>query len=117
MVMTRMYSVVGMICGHLIFQKACSLVALSTSAASTKDWSTLPRAETYRTNGLADGGGEQDQDDAAQGVSGVAQPVDVLVKDAHGFCQVVEDAVVVVEHPLPHDGDGDGAGDGRADRR
>ena len=50
-VMTRMYSVVGMICGHLIFQKACSLVAPSTSAASTKDWSTLPRAETYRTMG------------------------------------------------------------------
>ena len=50
-VMTRMYSVVGMICGHLIFQKACSFVAPSTSAASTKDWSTLPSAETYSTMG------------------------------------------------------------------
>ena len=50
-VMTRMYSVVGMICGHLIFQNACSLVAPSTSAASTRDWSTLPKAETYSTIG------------------------------------------------------------------
>ena len=45
------FGVVGMICGHLIFQKACSFVAPSTSAASTRDWSTLPSAETYSTMG------------------------------------------------------------------
>ena len=49
--MTRMYSVVGMICGHLIFQKTCRLVAPSTSAASTRLWSTLESAETYSTIG------------------------------------------------------------------
>ena len=50
-VMTRMYRVVGMMAGHLIFQKHWKSVAPSTSAASTMDWSTLPRAETYRTMG------------------------------------------------------------------
>ena len=51
MVITRMYKVVGIIWGHLIFQNACLGVAPSTSAASTKDLSTLSRAETYRTMG------------------------------------------------------------------
>ena len=50
-VMTRMYNVVGIIWGHLIFQKACIWVAPSTSAASTRDLSTLSSAETYRTMG------------------------------------------------------------------
>ena len=45
-VMTRMYRVVGMIWGHLIFQNTWSLVAPSTWAASMRDWSTLPRAAT-----------------------------------------------------------------------
>ena len=64
-------------------------------------------------DGLADGGREQDQDDAGQCVAGIAQPVDVLVKEAHRLAQIVEDAVVVVVHPLPHDGDGHRAGDDR----
>ena len=46
-----MYRVVGMMAGHLIFQKHWKSVAPSTSAASTMDWSTLPRAETYSTMG------------------------------------------------------------------
>ena len=62
-------------------------------------------------DGLADGGREQDQDDAGQRVAGIAQPVDVLVNEAHRLAQIVEDAVVVVEHPLPHDGNSDRAGD------
>ena len=62
-------------------------------------------------DGLADGGREQDQDDAGQRVAGIAQPVDVLVKEAHRLAQIVEDAVVVVVHPLPHDGNSDRAGD------
>ena len=50
-VMMATYSVVGMTEGHLIFQKVCSLVAPSTSAASTRDRSTLPNAATYNTMG------------------------------------------------------------------
>ena len=45
-VMTRIYRVVGIIWAHLIFQNTWKLVAPSTWAASTRDWSTLPRAET-----------------------------------------------------------------------
>ena len=36
-VMTRMYRVVGIMAGHLIFQKHWKSVAPSTSAASTMD--------------------------------------------------------------------------------
>ncbi len=70
-VMTRMYSVVGMICGHLIFQKACSggTVHLGSLDQRLVD---VAQGGNVQNNGLADGGGEQDQDDAAQGVSGVA---------------------------------------------
>ena len=50
-VITSMYNVVGMICGHLIFQKHWNLAAPSTSAASTRDWSTLFSADTYSTMG------------------------------------------------------------------
>ena len=62
-------------------------------------------------DGLADRGREQDQDDAAQRIAGITQPVDVLVEEAHRLAQIVEDAVVVVEHPFPHDRNGDRAGD------
>ena len=51
MVITRMYRVVGMIWGHLIFQNTWSSVAPSTSAASIMEVSTLPRAATYSTMG------------------------------------------------------------------
>ena len=50
-VMTTTYRVVGMMEGHLIFQNTWKLVAPSTSAASMRDWSTLPRAATYSTMG------------------------------------------------------------------
>ena len=46
-----MYRVVGMIWGHFTFQNTWRSVAPSTWAASTRDWSTLPRAETYSTMG------------------------------------------------------------------
>ena len=36
----------GIICAHLIRQKTCILFAPSTSAASTRLWSTLPSADT-----------------------------------------------------------------------
>ena len=36
---------------------------------------------------------------------------DVLVNEAQSLAQIVEDAVVVVVHPLPHHGNGDRAGD------
>ena len=45
-VMTRIYRVVGMTWGHLIFQNTCMFVAPSTEAASIREWSTLLRAET-----------------------------------------------------------------------
>ena len=51
MVMTRIYRVVGIIWAHLTFQKTWKLLAPSTSAASMRVWSTLPRAETYSTMG------------------------------------------------------------------
>ena len=50
-VITRIYRVVGIIWAHLTFQKTWRSVAPSTWAASTRVWSTLPRAETYRTMG------------------------------------------------------------------
>ena len=50
-VMTRMYRVVGMIWGHFTCQNTWRSVAPSTWAASTRVWSTLPRAETYSTMG------------------------------------------------------------------
>ena len=50
-VITRMYRVVDMIWGHLIFQKTCRLVAPSTEAASIREWSTLLSADTYSTMG------------------------------------------------------------------
>ena len=50
-VMTRMYRVVGMIWGHLIRQNTCRLLAPSTSEASTRELSTLERADTYSTMG------------------------------------------------------------------
>ena len=53
------------------------------------------------------------QDDAAQSKALIAQPVDVLVNEAQSLAQIVEDAVVVVVHPLPHHSDGNGAGDHR----
>ena len=62
-------------------------------------------------DGLTHGGGEEDQDDAPEGVSGIAHPVDVLLNQARALEDVVEDAGVVVVHPLPHHGDGHGAGD------
>ena len=49
--MIRIYRVVGMIWGHLIRQNTCMLVAPSTSAASTRELSTLLRADTYSTMG------------------------------------------------------------------
>ena len=51
------------------------------------------------------------QDDAAQSKALIAQPVDVLVNEAQSLAQIVEDAIVVVVHPLPHHGNGHGAGD------
>ena len=60
-------------------------------------------------DGLAHRGGKQDQDDAPDGKPGIAQPVDGIRSDA--FQNLVEDAVIVVVHPLPHHGDGHGAGD------
>ena len=50
-VMTRMYSVVGMICGHLMCQNTWKLLAPSTCAASMRDGSTLPSAAIYSTMG------------------------------------------------------------------
>ena len=59
-------------------------------------------------DGLADGGGEQDHDDAPDGGAGVAQPV-----KAGGAEDLVQQAVVGVEHPLPHHGDRHRTGDHR----
>ena len=64
-------------------------------------------------DGLAHGGGEEDQDDAPEGVFGIAYPVDVLLNQAHALEDVVEDAGVVVVHPLPHHSHGHRAGDHR----
>ena len=46
-----------------------------------------------------------------QGEAGVAQPADVFVNDAHGVEHVVDQAGVLVEHPLPHHSHRNGAGD------
>ncbi len=53
-------------------------------------------------DGLADGGGEEDQDDAPKGHLLTLGPHEALA--AHGTDDVVEKAVVLIEHPLPdHD--------------
>ena len=57
-------------------------------------------------DGLADGGGEQDQDDTPDGGGGIAQPV-----IAGGAEDLIQQTVVRVEHPLPYHGDRHGAGD------
>ena len=51
------------------------------------------------------------QDDAAQSKALIAQPVDVLVNEAQSLAKIVEDAIVVVVHPLPHHGNSHRAGD------
>ena len=48
-------------------------------------------------DGLADGGGKEDEDDEPEGGVLVAQPV-----KAHVVGYLIEDAVVGVEDPLPH---------------
>ncbi len=111
MVMTRMYRVVGMMAGHLIFQNAWKSLAPSTSAASTMGLVHIAQCGDVQNDGLAHGGSQQDEDDAAQSEPLIAQPVDVLVDETERFAQIVEDAVVVVVHPLPHDGNGDRTGD------
>ena len=58
----------------------------------------IAQRRNIQHDGLADGGGEQDEDDAAQCILFIAQPVDVLVDEAHSLAQIVEDAVVVVVH-------------------
>ena len=71
----------------------------------------VAQCRNIQHDGLAHRGGEQDQDDAAQSEPLVTQPVDVFVDEAQALAQVVEDAVVVVVHPLPHHSNGDRAGD------
>ena len=60
---------------------------------------------------LTDRGREEDEDDAPERKARVAQPVYVLVDDAGALEKIVENAVAVVVHPLPHDRYRDGAGD------
>ena len=71
----------------------------------------IAQSGNVQHDGLAHRGGEQDQDDAAQSKALITQPVDVLVNEAQSLAQIVEDAVVVVVHPLPHHGNSHGAGD------
>ena len=71
----------------------------------------VAQCRNVQHDGLTYGGGEQDQDDTAQCEPLVTQPVDVLVQNTKALAQIVEDAVVVVVHPLPHHGNGDRAGD------
>ena len=71
----------------------------------------VAQCRNVQHDGLTYGGGEQDQDDTAQCKPLVTQPVDVLVQNAKALAQIVEDAVVVVVHPLPHHGNGNRACD------
>ena len=79
---------------------------------SAKHWLVyVAQCGNIQDDGLADGSGQQDEDDAAQCEPLIAQPVDVLIEQAEALAQIVEDAVIVVVHPLPDDGNGDGTGD------
>ena len=71
----------------------------------------VAQCRNVQHDGLTYGGGEQDQDDTAQCKPLVTQPVDVLVQKAKALAQIVEDAVVVIVHPLPHHGNSNRAGD------
>ena len=71
----------------------------------------IAQSRDVQHDGLTDGSRQQNEDDAAQCKPLVTQPVDVFVDDAEGLAQVVEDAVVVVVHPLPHHRDGHRSGD------
>ena len=66
-----------------------------------------------KNDGLAHGGGQQDEDDTAKCVLGIAEPVDVLLNQAHVGAQIIENTVIVIVHPLPDHGDGNGTGDNR----
>ena len=112
-VITSIYSVVGMMLGHLILQKVCSLVAPSTSAASTRDWSTFPKAATYSTMGWPTLVVNRIRIMHPRANRVVAQPHDVLVDQADRLQDVVENAVVAVEHPAPDHHHGHRAGDHR----
>ena len=64
-------------------------------------------------DGLADGGGEEDENDAPEREARIAQPVYILVNDAEALEKVVEHAEAVVVHPFPDDRYRDRAGDDR----
>ena len=64
-------------------------------------------------DGLADGGGEEDENDAPEREARIAQPVYILVNDAEALEKIVEHAVAAVVHPFPDDRYRNRAGDDR----
>ena len=70
-VITSTYRVVGHDLGPLIFQKICSRVAPSM-AGGLQRAVHVAQGRHIQHDGLADGGGEQDHDDAPDGGAGVA---------------------------------------------
>ena len=80
-VMTRMYRVVGMMAGHLIFQNALEIGRAVHLGRFHDGLIDVAQGRDVQHDGLAHRGGEQDEDDAAQGVPLVAQPVDVLINE------------------------------------
>ena len=85
-VMTRMYRVVGMMAGHLIRQNAWKSLAPSTSGGFDDGLIDVAQSGDVQHDGLAHGGGEQDEDDAAQRVFFIAQPVDVFIHERRRPC-------------------------------
>ena len=71
----------------------------------------VAQGRNIQNDGLAHRGGQQDEDDAAQSEPLIAQPVDVLVDQTQRLAQIVEDAIVIVVHPLPDNGNGNRTGD------
>lgn len=57
-------------------------------------------------DGLSHGSRKKDQDDTAEGISLISQPVNVLVNQAGCFAYIVKNTIVIIEHPFPYNSNG-----------
>lgn len=55
--------------------------------------------------------GEQDEDNAPDGKTRIAEPHDIMIDDPQRFESPVKNTVISIEHPFPHDHDRHGARD------
>ena len=71
----------------------------------------IAQSRHIQHNGLPHRSGEQDEDNAPDGKTRVAEPHDILIDDPQRFEGPVKNTVISIEHPFPHDHDRHGARD------